>query len=93
MDVDLFRSSVLLPRGVTARLSARRGDRVECLAGTLWVTQDGDPRDVVLGAGDGFTVDRDGRTLVSALADRGSGDGAARYLLLAAATAATAAVA
>ena len=50
-------------------LSNRNGDRVECLDGSVWITQDGDPRDVVLEAGEGFTLDRPGTALVYALAD------------------------
>jgi hypothetical protein len=50
-------------------LHDREGDRVECLDGSVWITQDSDPRDVVLDAGEGFTLDRRGTTLVYALAD------------------------
>ena len=50
-------------------LHDRRGDRVECLDGSVWITQDGDPRDVVLDAGESFTLDRPGTALVYALAD------------------------
>jgi hypothetical protein len=35
--------------------------------GILWVTQDGDPRDIVLAPGQSFTVDRDGTTLVTSM--------------------------
>jgi Protein of unknown function (DUF2917) len=50
-------------------LRDRKGDRVECLDGSVWITQDGDPRDVVLDAGESFTLDRPGTALVYALAD------------------------
>lgn len=90
MDLDLLGASTLLDPHAAAGRDARRGDRVECLAGTLWITQDGDPRDTVLGTGESFTADRDGRLLASAM-----GAGGARFLLLAvgAARPATAAVA
>ena len=78
MDLDLLDASSLLPAGATARLAARPGDRLECLSGSLWVTQDGDPRDVVLGGGEAFDFDRDGPALVSALGS----SGVARYLVL-----------
>jgi len=50
-------------------LRNRTGDRVECLDGSVWITQDGDPRDVILGAGESFTLDRPGTALVYALED------------------------
>lgn len=43
------------------------GVTLECLRGRIWITLDGDSRDVVLDAGQTFTVDRDQRTLVMAL--------------------------
>lgn len=43
------------------------GVTLKCLSGRVWVTLDGDPRDVVLDQGQTFTVDRNQRTLVMAL--------------------------
>jgi hypothetical protein len=37
--------------------------------GTLWITQEGDPQDVVLRAGDNWTVERNGLTVVQAQDD------------------------
>lgn len=37
--------------------------------GTVWLTQDGDVRDIILRAGESFRVDRDGTVLVQALND------------------------
>ncbi len=45
------------------------GKTVTCVRGCLWITQDGDPKDVVIAAGDSYTLDRAGRMLVSALED------------------------
>jgi hypothetical protein len=42
---------------------------VRCLAGSLWITQDGDTDDVVLKAGECFVLDRRGLALVSAPVD------------------------
>lgn len=50
-------------------LSEARGWTVECRRGRLWITQDGDPRDIVIAAGEQFTFDRDTPTLVSALGE------------------------
>ena len=43
-----------------------RGLVVRCLAGALWITQDGDTDDVVVKAGECFLLDRRGLALVSA---------------------------
>ena len=58
------------PRQLRARevLDIRNGKglAVRCLAGSLWITQDGDSDDVVLKAGECFVLDRGGLALVSA---------------------------
>lgn len=38
-------------------------------SGTVWLTQDGDMRDIILHAGESFRVDRDGTVLLQALDD------------------------
>ena len=43
------------------------GVTIECLEGSVWITLDGDRRDVVLDAGHTFNVDRKQRTLIQAL--------------------------
>ena len=50
-------------------LRVRRGVGLEirALDGHLWVTQDNDPRDVVLRPGETFRPDRNGRVLVAPL--------------------------
>ena len=42
------------------------GSTVTCVSGTLWLTMEGDSRDIVLGAGASFVVERDGLTIVAA---------------------------
>jgi hypothetical protein len=42
------------------------GQTIVCDSGTVWVTQDGDPRDVILSAGRSFTIDRIGTALMQA---------------------------
>jgi len=73
-----------LPRNVSLALQRHAGDRIECVSGTVWLTQDGDLRDIVLDAGESFRLDRTGRALVSALADAGVVFHAARRPRLAA---------
>lgn len=56
-----------LQAGTTLAVTHPRGQRIECLRGSLWLTHDGDPKDVVLAAGDCYTADRDARLLVYGL--------------------------
>lgn len=44
------------------------GVTIECLEGSVWVTLDGNMRDVILDAGQSFHVDRKQRVLIQALA-------------------------
>ena len=44
------------------------GVQILCREGSLWVTLDGDPRDIVLDAGESFTPDEHRRALIYALA-------------------------
>jgi hypothetical protein len=42
------------------------GRTVTCVSGSVWLTMEGDTRDVVLEPGASFVVDRDGLTLLAA---------------------------
>jgi hypothetical protein len=57
----------MLKAGTMLAVPQPRGQRIECLRGSLWLTHDGDPKDIVLAAGDSYTVDRDARLLVYGL--------------------------
>ena len=59
-------SRLALTAGQTATLRDAQGTRIECLSGSLWITQEGDVRDVVLGPGEDLRLDRAGATLVHA---------------------------
>src|SRR5215813_12800214 len=48
------------------RLDEARGTTLRVTRGTLWITLENDTRDVVLTAGDSYTIDREGLTLVEA---------------------------
>jgi len=48
-------------------VAGTRGVRIRSRRGSVWVTQDGDLRDVVLAAGETLVVERDGALLVQAL--------------------------
>ena len=64
---ELDRAAITLHKADVFRLGAARGRRIEALRGRLWVTLDGDPRDIVLDPGEGFSVDRDSDVLISPL--------------------------
>ena len=69
MNLDLNPWSRPLNKGRLLRIEPGRRQRVECLNGCLWITQDNDTRDIVLNPGEGFTLDRPEGALLSALAD------------------------
>lgn len=66
---DLRPAAVSLRKSEIHRLRHATGQRIEALSGSLWVTIDNDLRDILVSPDHGFTIDRDGDTLVSALAD------------------------
>ena len=56
-----------LPRREILAVAGRKGARIESRRGSVWVTQDGDLRDVVLAAGEVHVLEHDGPVLVQAL--------------------------
>lgn len=69
MQIQLHDSNLQLARHGHIQVIDGRGASVRCLQGSLWLTQDGDPNDVVLTAGESFTLDRDGLAIIYATAD------------------------
>jgi len=69
MNTDLKLCATHLPRGQLHRVVKGRGTLLQCLGGTLWLTQQDDPRDIVLEAGDKAVIERNGTSMVSALSD------------------------
>jgi hypothetical protein len=55
--------------GEVLRLRDAVGNRITGLRGELWITQEGDPRDVILKAGEGFVLDRPGLALAQAVGE------------------------
>jgi hypothetical protein len=66
---DLTLASTALRKGEVLHLHHALGQRIEALGGRVWITMDGDLRDVVIDAGEGFTVDRSSDVLLSAMSD------------------------
>ena len=75
MNNDLINGTRQLDKGRIRHVHGDKGRRVECLSGSLWITQDGDLRDSFSPPGEAFDFDRRGDALLSAFAD-------SRYLLL-----------
>src|SRR5512134_1196105 len=55
-----------LPRNATLRIEDGQPHVIDVFEGLVWLTQDGDPRDVILEAGESFRFDGDALTLVQA---------------------------
>lgn len=66
MNIKARIARLALRQRDTLTLDAARGALVRCLDGLVWITQDGDRADHVVGAGDSFRVDRDGTVVVQA---------------------------
>lgn len=49
-----------------ALLDDAQGTTLRVARGTLWITLEGDTRDIILSTGEAFTIDRPGRTIVEA---------------------------
>ena len=56
------------------RLNAGQGTLLRAVTGTLWVTIDNDPRDIVLDPGESFVVDTEQPLFVMALGDKATLD-------------------
>ena len=66
---DLHPATIALRKGEIHRLHDGLGSRIESLSGSLWLTIDDDVRDILVNPGQGFSIDRDGAALISALDD------------------------
>jgi hypothetical protein len=67
MDLQLHRAGIQLDAKRFLTLRDARGTRVLCIAGELWITQDRDTTDYVLGPGDALEIGVDGVVVVHGL--------------------------
>lgn len=56
-----------IQKGATLVVPRPMHREIVCLRGSLWITHDGDPRDITLEAGQSYRADRNARMLVQAL--------------------------
>ena len=73
MEPDVTRMfAVPMSEGVTEEVLPAVGRMVlHCRSGVLWITHDGDPRDVILGENQSYRVERPGRMTVHAVCGSG----------------------
>lgn len=57
---------VILGERALHRIENGRGLAVTCFEGAVWITQENDPRDIVLNAGQSAVLDRNGTAIVFA---------------------------
>jgi hypothetical protein len=68
MHAQRHSPAVHLAQGQVLTLDDAAGARISSRAGTLWVTEEGAFTDHIVESGASFTLRRDGRTVVQALA-------------------------
>ncbi len=66
MKLDIDHADIHLEQAQAMRISGAMDVSVACLNGCLWITQDNDPRDIVLERGESFTLDRPGVAILFA---------------------------
>ena len=67
MEVRSKTPVLSLAAGDVVTLDDARGTRIQLRSGTLWVTEEANPEDRVIGPGETLIVSRDGRTVIQAL--------------------------
>jgi hypothetical protein len=66
-----------MAKEILVRIEDGRGTMVRVVSGSVWITEEGDPRDRFMAAGARLAIASDGVTLVSALAPSTVGAGCA----------------
>ena len=67
MEVRSKAPVLALAAGDVVTLDDARGTRIQAQAGMVWVTEEADPQDHVVGRGETLIVARAGRTVIQAL--------------------------
>lgn len=69
MRIELEPGALRLARGQTLKVKDARGSVVWVREGSVWITEENEPKDVVLEAGHSYRLSRPGLTLVHAFGD------------------------
>ena len=69
MRIELQSGALRLARGQTLKMVDAQGSTIECSEGTLWITEEQMPKDVVIGPGDAYRLRNNGLALVHAFGD------------------------
>ena len=80
MLAPLTSEPVALAARCVHRIESAKGMKIACVRGAIWVTQERDPRDLILTAGQSVVLDKAGLAVVYALKDAVITVGAARQL-------------
>lgn len=67
MELNITAPTLSLAEGQVLTLDDAAGTRVLSNAGTVWVTEENDPRDHIVGPGEALILARGGRTVIQAL--------------------------
>jgi len=67
MKIEFPATRFVLATDQFLKLEGAVGVRISSRRGSVWITQDGDIRDVVLKPGDAFVIEREGPSIVQAL--------------------------
>lgn len=67
MQIEIRSSTLTLSPSSVLSVQDGTGTRVLCRTGSLWVTQEGEVKDSVVRTGEVLTIQRSGRTVISAL--------------------------
>jgi hypothetical protein len=68
MELTVDAPELELQEGAVVTLRDAQGTRIVTRSGSVWVTEEGDRQDHIMGPGDARVVARSGRTIVQALA-------------------------
>jgi hypothetical protein len=67
VDERIVADGVFLEHRAVLRITGGTGLLVAAHGGTLWITEDGDPRDIIVTNGRSYRIERDGLAIVNAL--------------------------
>jgi len=67
MQIELTQANIALEAHHAMSMTDAIGVQVECRTGQVWLTMDGDSRDIFLAPGDAHSIKRNGLTLISAI--------------------------